>query len=546
MLRSLRIENLVLIREADLRFGPGLTALSGETGAGKTIFAQAIGLLLGAKADASAVGAAGSEAYVEAEFDVPDGFWDDERLAGLVALRPVAESGLVLARRVAADGRTRAFAWGRSVSRDDLALAAEQLIAMSGQFEQRRLARPSFQLDTLDAHLGSGQSALRTRTRNAWRALGMARTRLEEFQRDAGAAMARLAECAALVEDANGLVVGEEEVLRAERARARAASDLVGGVAAAAASLDPEEGEGAVALARRAERSVAPLVAVDPALAPLAAELEELAVRLGEAARDLHARLASVEAYPRRVEEVEARLDRIAAVRRRHNAHTLEELLERRASAEAELAERATGGDPVAVARAAVERAEGEYSAAADALAAVRAAGAAAFAAAVAAELRDVGLGDGEFLVELRRRAAGPTGHDEVVFLVRPNPGLPYAPVAETASGGELSRIALALAAVAGGETLLFDEIDAGIGGVTAHGVARVLQRLAAHAQVIAITHLPQLASVADAHLRVEKTPGDPTTTQIERLDATARRDELERMLGGSAFVASLALDAGR
>src|SRR6188474_2783690 len=157
MLRRLRIENLVLIREAELALDPGLNAVTGETGAGKTIFAQAIGLLLGARADASLVGGAGTEAYVEAELDVPEGFFDDDDVAALAELRPQDEAGLVLARRVFGDGRTRAYAWGRAVARDDVATAAERLVAMSGQFEQRRLARPSFQLDVLDTFCGVEQ-----------------------------------------------------------------------------------------------------------------------------------------------------------------------------------------------------------------------------------------------------------------------------------------------------------------------------------------------------------------------------------------------------
>ncbi|HWH05359.1 MAG TPA: AAA family ATPase, partial [Gaiellaceae bacterium] len=143
MLRSLRIENLVLIREAELAPVPGLNAITGETGAGKTILAQAFGLLLGAKGDAAAVGPGTTEAYVEAEFDVPDGFFDEDELATLAELAPEDEPGLVLARRVFGDGRTRAYAWGRAIARDDLAAATERLLAMSGQFEQRRLARPS-------------------------------------------------------------------------------------------------------------------------------------------------------------------------------------------------------------------------------------------------------------------------------------------------------------------------------------------------------------------------------------------------------------------
>ncbi|MDF2751237.1 MAG: repair protein RecN, partial [Gaiellaceae bacterium] len=173
-------------------------------------------------------------------------------------------------------------------------------------------------------------------------------------------------------------------------------------------------------------------------------------------------------------------------------------------------------------------------------LRAARAAAVASFAAAVAAELRGVGLGEGEFRAELREREPGAGGADEVAFLIRPNAGLPFAPVAETASGGELSRVALAIAAVAGGQTMVFDEIDAGIGGTTAHAVAETLRRLAERAQVLTITHLPQIASVADCHYRVEKIPGDPTHTRIELLDDAQRRDELERMLGGREFLSAL------
>ncbi|MBA3348383.1 MAG: AAA family ATPase, partial [Actinobacteria bacterium] len=157
MLRSLRIQNLVLIRDAELAPADGLNAITGETGAGKTILAHAFGLLLGQKGDASAVGAGATEAYVEAEFDLPEGFFDDDELAGLAELAPEDEPGLVLARRVFGDGRTRAYAWGRAVAREDLAAATERLIAMSGQFEQRRLARPSYQLDVLDAYCGEEQ-----------------------------------------------------------------------------------------------------------------------------------------------------------------------------------------------------------------------------------------------------------------------------------------------------------------------------------------------------------------------------------------------------
>ena len=167
VLRRLRIENLVLIRDAELELAPGLNAITGETGAGKTILAQAIGLLLGSRGDPALVGADGEEAYVEAELDLPDGLLEEEGLEALAELRPEDEEGLVLARRVFGDGRTRAYAWGRAAPRDDVAAAAERVIAMSGQFEQRRLARAAYQLDVLDAFCGDEQLRRRAAARVA-------------------------------------------------------------------------------------------------------------------------------------------------------------------------------------------------------------------------------------------------------------------------------------------------------------------------------------------------------------------------------------------
>src|ERR671937_2578263 len=216
MLRRLRVENLVLIREAELELAPGLNAITGETGAGKTILAQAIGLLLGARGDAGFVGPGAQDAYVEAELDrLPD----DDGLAALAKLRPEDEQGLVLARRVFADGRTRAYAWGRSAAREDVAAAAERLIAMSGQFEQRRLARPSYQLDVLDAFAGLDRA--RADYRGAWRELLAARRRHDELQAGAATAEARLEELRALVEDTDGPDAETYETPRAERERLR-------------------------------------------------------------------------------------------------------------------------------------------------------------------------------------------------------------------------------------------------------------------------------------------------------------------------------------
>jgi len=534
VLRRLRIENLVLIKDAELELGPGLNAITGETGAGKTILSNAVGLLLGARGDAAMIGAAADEAYVEAELDLPD----DEALGELAGLRPDGEHALVLARRIFADGRTRAYAWGRSAAREDVAAAIEAQLAMSGQFEQRRLARPSYQLATLDSYAGTAGTA--GAARRAWRELADARRAHDVLTRDAAAAADRLDELRTLVADTDGLAPGEEEELRAERERLRHVTDLALAASSALEAIAPDEREGGADLVAAAERAVAPLETIAPELAAAGEALRVAELSLRETTIDLRRFLDSLEAEPGRLEHVEASLQRIAGLRRRYGASTYEELLASAEAAGAELDAIAGGQDPVRAAAEVLAARQAEVERLHRELHEARQEAAPRFAGAVADELVGIGLGDGEFHVELREAEPGPSGADEAVFSVRPNSGLPFGPVAETASGGELSRIALAIAAVGGGETMVFDEIDAGIGGQTAHAVGETLRRLAARAQVVTITHLPQIASLADRHFRVAKIPGDPTHTRIEELDRDERREELERMLGGADFLAAI------
>jgi DNA repair protein RecN (Recombination protein N) len=545
VLRRLRIENLVLIRDAELELAPGLNAITGETGAGKTILAQAIGLLLGSRGDPALVGAGGEEAYVEAELDLPDGLLEEEGLAALAELRPEDEEGLVLARRVFGDGRTRAYAWGRAAARDDVAAAAERVIAMSGQFEQRRLARPSYQLDVLDAFCGDEQLRRRAAARVAWRELQAARRRHDELQGGAEAAEARLAELRALVEDTLGMEAEDEDSLRAGRERLRHVTELAAGAGAAAEALAPEDGEGGASLVAVAERAISPLESLAPELRRAGDELRDVELRLRETATELRSFLVSLDAEPDRLEQVEEELDRIAEAKRRFRCASYEELMARAAEAQAELDALEEGADPVAAAAKAVEVAEERVEELALAMREARQAAGEPFATAVADELEGIGMGEGEFRVELSVHAngSGVTGADTVAFQIRPNAGLPFAPVADTASGGELSRIALAIAAVGGGETIVFDEIDAGIGGQTAHAVGETLERLATRAQVLTITHLPQIASRADRHFRVEKLPGGPTHTRIEPLAEAERREEIQRMLGGQEFLTAVQSD---
>jgi DNA repair protein RecN (Recombination protein N) len=546
MLRRLRIENFVLIREADLALGPHLNAVTGETGAGKTILAQALGLLLGAAGDAGYLGPGAEEAYVEAELDLPEALLEDEPFAALAELRPQGEDGLVAARRVFADGRTRAYAWGRAVPREDLAALVERLVAMSGQFEQRRLARPSFQLEVLDAYIGEEQLRRRGEHARAWRELVGARRRRDELVREESGRSHRLAELLELVERTQGFQPETEEELRAERERLRHVTELAEAAGGAVETLAPEHGDGGAGeLVAAAAGQLMPVGNLAPELAQGYAELAEAEVRIREVASSLRGFLASLEAEPGRLAEVEAELDRIADARRRFQAPSYEELLARAADAQAELDAVEAGVDPLEAAEQAVAAAEARVEALAAELSKTRSDAAPDFAEAVAAELQGLGMGDGEFRVDVGSREPGASGRDEVSFLIRPNAGLPFAPVAETASGGELSRIALALRAVAhagaGEATIVFDEIDAGIGGRTAHAVAEALGRLAERAQVVTITHLPQIASGAEVHLRVEKVPGDPTHTRIERLSDAARREEVERMLGGAEFLEKVA-----
>src|SRR5438067_2578933 len=380
MLRRLRIQNLVLIHEAELTRAPGMNAITGETGAGKTILAQAIGLLLGAKGEASYIGPDGDEAYVEAELDLPAALLDEDDFASLAELRPADEEGLVLARRVFADGRTRAYAWGRGAAREDLAAVGERLIAMSGQFEQRRLARGSYQLELLDAFSGEEQLRRRGEARLAWRGLAAARRRHDELQSGVDAAQARLAELRALVEDTAGMEPEDEQRLHGDRERLRHVTELAHGAATAVEALAPDEGEGAAGLTAAAERAIAPLERLAPELARARDELRDAELLLRETASELRGFLTSLEAEPGRLEQVEAELDRIAETRRRFRVDTYEELLARALEAKTEVEAIDEGLDPAAAAAAALTAAQENMRRLAAELSAARVEGAPRFA----------------------------------------------------------------------------------------------------------------------------------------------------------------------
>ena len=536
MLVRLHIENLALIERAELDLAPGLNVLTGETGAGKTMLAQAIGLLTGAASAVGLVGPHADEAYVEAEFELPAGLLDDPELAAVAGLRPDGEETLVVARRLTASGRSRALVWGRTCARSDLEALGERLLEASSQHEARRLARPSRQLELLDAHAGTAGAVAAMEA--AWRAHRDASAALAAARADAADAARRRLDLEDLVARVERLdpAPGEREALGRERERLRHLDELTAAAGGAAELLSPADGEGAQALAARAAETVANAAEFEPRLGDVAVDLRDAAARMQDAAMELRAYLADLDADPGRLAEVEARLDLCAELERRYAA-PLEQVVEMAADARRAL-ERLEGADEeLQRLEAAAAAAADEARARAAELTAARTAAAEPFARAVEAELSDLGMEGAAVMVRLEPAEIGVRGADRVTLELAANPGLSAGPVAETASGGELSRIALAIRVAArarrGPGVLLLDEVDAGVGGRTARAVADRLRTLAADAQVLVITHLPQIARVADAHFRVEKSAGDPTAATVVRLSDDEVVDELARMLGG-------------
>jgi DNA repair protein RecN (Recombination protein N) len=536
MLLRLHIENLALIERADLEPAAGLNVLTGETGAGKTMLAEAIGLLAGAQTTAGLIGPHADEAYVEAEFELPDGFFEGPGLEAVAGLHPAGEDTLVVARRLLPSGRSRAMVWGRTCARADLEALGERLLEVSSQHEARRLATASRQLELLDAYAHT-EAPLEDMA-EAWRERRSAQAALEAARAQAADAARHRLDLEDLVARADAAAVepGEPDALRAESTRLRHLDELMAAAADAAELLSPADGEGAQALAARAGEAVSLAAAYEPRMATVAGELRDAAARLQESAVELRGFVDELEADPGRLEHVEARLEAFSGLERRYAA-PLDQVLAMAADARTAL-ERLDGSEAElerlsAAAEAAAERAR---ACAAD-LTAARTQAAPTFARAVEAELADLGMADARFGVRIEPADLGARGADRVVLELAANPGLPAGPVADTASGGELSRIALAIRvaarAQAGPGVLLLDEVDAGIGGRTARAVAGKLQQVAADAQVLVITHLPQIAGVADAHFRVEKLAGDPTATAIVRLEGAELVDELARMLGG-------------
>jgi DNA repair protein RecN (Recombination protein N) len=546
MLVELRVENLLLIERAELRLDPGLTVLTGETGAGKTILAHALDLLLGGRPRSGIVRPGASEAYVEGVFELPPGLLEEEALAELRERLPGGDEEVVLGRRVSGEGRTRAFVQGRSASVEDLRELGGRLVSFYGQHEHRKLTVASAQLDVLDRFLGPShleacrELALRHRRLTALeRELTELRERDGARERDRDLLEFELDEIEALgpSEEERARLVAERDRLRGlDMLRAAAAS-----VTEAIAPTAPEA-TGVAALLAAAEREAQAGAAIDHELGELRERLTALRIEAEDLGAEVRGYADGLEAEPGRLEEVEARLELYERLERKHGG-SVSRVLEHAARCR-DLLERLEGsGVEIERLVAEAEVARSERAELAARVTDARSRGAPELAERVVAELRELAMDDARFEARLEPRAdLGAAGAERVELMIAPNPGVELAPLRETASGGELSRAMLALMSVASpaeggaGRTLVFDEVDAGIGGQTARAVGDRLRRLAVGRQVLCITHLPQIASLADHHFRIEKAAsGRSTRATVERLDDEAVIAELCRMLGADS-----------
>ena len=539
MLLELRIENLLLIERAELRPGPGLSAITGETGAGKTVLAHALDLLLGGRARSGIVRPGAREAYVEGVFELPADLLDEPDLADVRERIEEEPAEIVLARRVSAEGRTRAFVQGRSATAADLQAVGGRLVAFFGQHEHRRLTLASAQLDLLDGFCGGAQLAARAELAAAHTRARETMRELEELRGRAGTRVRDLDLLAFEIEEIEALGPSEEEKERlvAERERLRRVDALIAAAGAGGEAIAPENGEGGVAhLLAEAEVLAEAVSGVDPALDGFAQRLSALRLEADDLAGELRRYAGALEGDPGRLQEVEERLELYERLERKHGG-SVKAVLEHseRCRAERERLERAeveTERAEAALAEALARRDE-----LAAALGACRRKAGPRLAERVRAELNTLAMEGAQFDVRLEpREEIGPAGAERVELMLAPNPGVPPAPVREAASGGELSRVMLALMTVAGlGETrtLVFDEVDAGIGGQTARAVGARLRALSTDKQVLCITHLPQIAALATSHFRIEKSAAERTAlTTVEALEGEGVVRELMRMLG--------------
>jgi len=566
VLSSLRVRDLAVLEDVDVALDAGLTVLTGETGAGKSLVVDALSLLSGERSDATLVRSGADRLVVEGSFETDDPAVV-EALAG-AGLREADDRGpaeLVVRREVSSSGKGRLFIDGSPAALRTLALIAPRLLVLYGQAEARELLDPAAPRELLDRFGALGETAARVeRLHAAWRGKDAERERIAALGKD-GPARLELLEFRIGEIDRAAPVAGEEESLAREKAslssvekRGRLLSDAV-------AALESEEGGALPALASL-RRTLASLAELDPAAADRLAAADDLVERVSDLAASASRELERLEADPERLAQVVERLDLLAKLKRKYGA-TLEEVLAYRE----EIGRERDELSDLAGALGKAEKEAGEafegYRAAALQLSAERTAAAPRLGRNVERHLADLAFLSSSFRVEVSRRAApggpleaggervafGPHGIDVVTFDFSPNPGEPPRPLARIASGGELSRVQLAVAAALaeaetardgkrgprrGGpvRTFVFDEVDAGVSGATAEAVGRKLRTLAARGQVLVVTHLPQVAAAGERHLAVRKeAAGGRTRTLVSGLDEKGRVEAIAALLAGAS-----------
>ncbi len=554
MLTRLSIRNVVLIEALDLDFAGGLGVLTGETGAGKSILLDALGLALGARADSGLVRAGEDQASVTASFEFA------ALPAGIARILADAEvdvdpgEALIVKRRVKADGGSKAFVNDQPVSAALLRELGAHLVELHGQHDDRGLVNPRGHRLLLDRFASQNQKgadvagveAAWTEWRTAREALEAARAGVERAAADRDLLLAHLAELTAL-EPAEG----EEEQLAEARAAMQKGERLTDDLEALRKLWAGSDS--ALATLRSAARRLDRIAGEHPLLADALAALDRAVIEAGEAEEKLERAAEALAHDPAALDRIETRLFDLRAAARKHQCQVddLPRLMrEMRASLDA-----IEGGEAGLAALEAAEQAAGAaYRAGAEALSAARSAAAARLDAAVAGELAPLKLDAAQFrtaVTPLAEDRWGPSGMDAVEFLISTNPGAPFAPLAKIASGGELSRFILALkvalAEEGGAATVIFDEIDRGVGGAVASAIGERLARLAQDGQLLAVTHSPQVAARGHRHYVIAKSSeGTVTRTSVHQLDGAGRQEEIARMLSGAEITAEARAQADR
>ena len=535
MLETLTVKDFAIVAEADIAFGPGMTVVTGETGAGKSLLVDALLLLAGGRAESSQVRHGCERAELSATFDLssrPD-------LADWLRSEDLDEDGACQLRRVIrSEGSSRAWINGRPVTVTQLKTLAAGLIEIHGQHEHQALLDPAQQLALLDAFGANGSELAETaRIARAWRETG---ARIQELTRGADHAE-RIDWLTHQLDELERHALAPDALaaLDDEHRRLANAGQLLQGGNGLAERLDGDSEFALVGLAARAHAEATRLAALDARMTPIVDLLDAAQIQLTEASDTLSRYQSALDLDPDRLAEVEAQIAKLHELSRKHRV-PMPELASHATTLRDELETLRGAGASLEMLRATQKKLVAEYRTAAEKLTKKRAAAAKKLGASVTSLMAELSM-RGAFEVELVRTGGeepDANGAERSEFLVAANPGTPARPLRKVASGGELSRISLALEVAALGldpvGTMVFDEVDSGIGGAVAEVVGRKLRDLAAKSQVFCVTHLPQVAALGHQHLRVVKQSGSDTTrVRIETLQADARRDELARMLGG-------------